>query len=157
MKQNKVFDVLSQHQFFKGMEPSQLEVLSRGATNKSYGAGRYLAYEGERAEFFFLLLEGKVEILIDGGRGKQTLQTLGPGEIFGWSWIFPPYRWSFDARAVEPVKVLALAGKTLRQRCEQDPALGYQLMKRFARIMVARLRATRLQVLDVYGLEQEKC
>lgn len=157
MKQSETLNTLSQHLFFKGIEPSQLEILASKATIRSYPAGRYLAHEGEKAESFFLLLEGKVQILIDGGKSKQSIQTIGPGEVFGWSWIFPPYRWNFDARATEPVKVLVLSGKMLRQRCEENSSLGYQLMKRFAGIMVARLRATRLQVLDVYGQQKEKC
>lgn len=151
MNQTETLAILSQHRFFKNMESDQLEALSKEAQTKSYQKGRYLAHEGEVADAFFILLEGKVEVLIEGGQGKRSLQTIGPGEIFGWSWIFPPYRWNFDARATEPVKVLTLAGKALRERCEKDPHMGYQLMKRFAGIMVSRLRATRLQILDVYN------
>lgn len=89
------------------------------------------------------------------GWGKRVCKRLGRvRSLVGRG--FSPYRWNFDARAAEPVKVLALAGKALRDRCDQDPRLGYQLMKRFAEIMVSRLRATRLQVLDVYGRKNGK-
>ena len=151
MNEKETRGILSEVRFFKGMDSSQLDALAEKAETKSYAQGKYLAHEGDDADAFFLLLEGKVEILIDSGQGPRRLQTIGPGEIFGWSWIFPPYRWNFDARAVDPVKVLALAGKSLRKRCEQNPEMGYHLMKRFAGIMVSRLRATRLQVLDVYA------
>jgi hypothetical protein len=76
---------------------------------------------------------------------------LGEGEILGWSWLIPPYNWHFDARAVELTRAIALDGKCLRNKCEQDHDLGYELLKRFAHIMEQRLQATRLQLLDVYG------
>ena len=83
-------------------------------------------------------------------RGPVVIETLGPGEVLGWSWLFPPYRWHFDAQAVEPVRAVALDGGCLRGKCEEDPRLGYELTRRFAAIMMDRLQATRLRLLDVY-------
>jgi CRP/FNR family cyclic AMP-dependent transcriptional regulator len=80
-----------------------------------------------------------------------VLQTLEPGEIVGWSWLFPPYRWNFDVRALEPLGAIAFDGACLRGKCDRDPALGYTLMKRFARVLSERLGAARLQLLDLYG------
>jgi CRP-like cAMP-binding protein len=77
---------------------------------------------------------------------------LAAGEVLGWSWLIPPYHWKFDARAIEQTRALALDGKCLRTKCEEDHDLGYELLKRFAQIMEERLQATRLQLLDVYGL-----
>jgi len=85
-----------------------------------------------------------------GHRGPITVETLEDGDIVGWSWLFPPYRWRFDARAVETTRAIALNGKCLRTKSEQDHDLGYELLKRFARIVEERLQATRLQLLDVY-------
>ena len=84
-------------------------------------------------------------------RGSAIIQTLGEGEVLGWSWLVAPYRWRFDARVVEAVRAIALDGKCLRGRSEEDHDLGYELMKRFAQVMEQRLQAARLQLLDVYG------
>jgi hypothetical protein len=71
--------------------------------------------------------------------------------VIGWSWLFPPYRWHFDGRALSSVRATSFDGACLRGKCDQDPALGYELMKRFARVFSERLRGTRLRLLDVYG------
>lgn len=108
--------------------------------------------EGEEANQFFLVREGKVaiEVFVEG-RGPLTIQTLSIGEILGWSWLVPPYQYRFDARAVDVVRAIALDGKCLRAKCDGDARLGYELLKRFAVVMTQRLEATRMQVLDVYG------
>ena len=87
------------------------------------------------------------------GRGPITLDTLGAGEVLGWSWLFPPYRWHFDAQTVEQTRAIAFNGECLRTKCDADPHLGYALMQRFAHIMMQRLQATRLQLLDMYGIQ----
>jgi CRP/FNR family transcriptional regulator, cyclic AMP receptor protein len=87
------------------------------------------------------------------GRGPITVETIGPGEILGWSWLFPPYRWHFDGRAVEGTRAIAFDAKCLRLKCEEDHDLGYELVKQFAHVMMERLQATRLRMLDVYGTQ----
>ena len=79
------------------------------------------------------------------------IETLDAGDVLGWSWLFEPYQVRFDARAVETVHAIAYDGACLRGKCEADPVLGYELIKRFARIMTERLQATRIRLLDVYG------
>jgi CRP-like cAMP-binding protein len=91
-----------------------------------------------------------IEVAAPGSR-PITVETVGAGEVVGFSWLFEPYVWQFDARAVEPVTAIALDGVCLRGKCEEDPRLGYELMRRFAAVMTERLQATRLQLLDVYG------
>jgi CRP/FNR family transcriptional regulator, cyclic AMP receptor protein len=81
-----------------------------------------------------------------------TIQTLGVGEVLGWSWLFPPYRWLFDARTIELTRAIALDGKCLRAKCDEDHHLGYEMVKRFAQVIIERLQASRLQLLDVYGV-----
>jgi len=83
-------------------------------------------------------------------RGPLIILTLGEGEILGWSWLFPPYQWKFSARALEDTRAFAADGKCLREKAERDHALGYELLKRFARVVEERLEATRLQLLNVY-------
>jgi len=83
-------------------------------------------------------------------RGALTILTLGEGEILGWSWLFPPYRWKFSARTLEPTRVFAIDGQCLRAKAEQDHELGYELLKRFAYVVEDRLEAMRLQLINVY-------
>jgi len=84
-------------------------------------------------------------------RGAVVIETIEAGEVVGWSWLFPPYQWHFDARAVSLVRATSFDGVCLRGKCETDPQLGYDLMSRFAQVMIRRLQWTRLRLLDVYG------
>ena len=96
--------------------------------------------------------EGRVALqLFAPGRGAMTFRTVGPGEVFGYSWIAPPYRWTYDGIALERVRALAMDAACLRAKCETDHDLGYEIMKRFMPVLTERLHATRLQLLDVYG------
>jgi CRP-like cAMP-binding protein len=85
-------------------------------------------------------------------RPVLPIQTLGEGDVLGWSWLYPPHKWQFGARALEPTKAIVFDATRLRARCETDHELGYELMKRFAHVMTQRLTATRLQLLDVYAV-----
>ena len=144
--------VLAEHPFFQGLAPEYLRVLVGCASNVRFEAGQQIFREGEEANEFYLIRHGKValEVYVPG-RGSITIQTLGVGEILGWSWLVAPFQWRFDARAVELTRAIALDGKCLRTKCEDDPRLGFALLKRFAHVMTERLQATRLQLLDVYG------
>jgi CRP-like cAMP-binding protein len=84
-------------------------------------------------------------------RGAVVIETLEAGEVVGWSWLFAPYRWHFDARALSLVRATSFDGACLRGKAESDPKLGYELMSRFAQVMIRRLQWTRLRLLDVYG------
>jgi CRP/FNR family cyclic AMP-dependent transcriptional regulator len=144
--------ILREHAFLRGLDPGYLTLLVGCATNVRFGAGEYLFREGDAADHFFLVRDGRVAIEIAGApRGSIVVETVDPGDVVGFSWLFEPYRYQFDARAVEPTRAIALDGVCLRGKCEEDPSLGYDLTKRFARVFVGRLRATRVQLLDVYG------
>ncbi len=145
--------ILAVHPFFKGLEPQYLKLITGCASNVRFDAGTYIFREGEPASQFFLIREGKVALEIHGAqRGPITIETIETGEVLGWSWLFPPYRWHFSGRAIEPTRAIALDGVCLRTKAEEDPRLGYELMKRVAQIMMERLQATRMQVLDVYNV-----
>lgn len=148
-----VADLLREHPFFHDLDEDDLGFIAGCGKNVTFPAGSYIAREGEAADMFYVIRRGKVAIETFIPQGKPLiLQTLKEGEIFGWSWLFPPYLWTFDARAMDgDVHCIALAGSCLREKCEQDKELGFDLMKRFARILSDRLLATRLQILDVYG------
>ncbi len=144
--------LLAEHPFFHGLEPSYIEILNGCASNAKFDGGEYIFHEDEEADRFFLIRHGKVALEIYVPSGPLTIATLGEGEVLGWSWLVSPYRWRFDARAVEMVRATVLDGKCLRSKCDEDPALGYELMKRFVHIVEQRLQATRYQLLDMYGV-----
>jgi len=143
--------ILAKHPFLKGLEPRHLKILVGCASNVRFNAGQFLFHEGEEANEFYMIRGGKVAVQIQGAeRGPITVQTIGEGDVLGWSWLIPPYRWRFDAKALELTRAIALDGKCLRTKSEEDHDLGYALLKRFAGIIVERLEAARLQLLDVY-------
>ena len=144
--------LLAEHDLFRGLDDRYVTLLTGCAANVRFDDGAFLLREGEPADRFFVLREGRVALEIRApGRGPIVIQTLGHDDVLGYSWLFPPFRWRFDARAIEPTRALALDGQCLRGKCDEDPVLGYELMKRFAGIALQRLQATRLQLLDVYG------
>ena len=137
---------------FAGLAPEHLELIAGCARNTAFDAGATILREGAPADTFYVLRRGAValEIAVPGG-GELVIETLGPGDTLGWSWLFEPYRWHFDVRATEPVGAVAFDGACLRGKCEQDHDLGYELMRRFAGSLLRRLQSTRVQLLDVYG------
>lgn len=144
--------LLAEHEFFRGLPPEAIRLFTQCASNVRFDAGQYLFREGGDADRFYAVRHGRVAVEVHvPGRGGVTIQTVGPGEVLGWSWLFPPYRWHFDARAMEPTRALAFDAVCIRQKCEADHDLGYELMKRLAQVVTERLEASRLQLLDVYG------
>ncbi|KHK93731.1 Crp/Fnr family transcriptional regulator [Novosphingobium malaysiense] len=144
--------ILASQAFFADFPAEFVELLAGCARNQHFKAGEYLIREGDPADRFFLVRQGKVALEITApARAPVIVTTLGEGEIVGVSWLIPPYRAEFDARAVEPVRAIGIDAKCLRGKCEADHHLGYEMMKRFLPVMVKRLHATRLQILDVYG------
>lgn len=147
-----IHDLILEHPFFKAIPTKYLETIAGYGKNLHFKKGELIAKEGDDADFFYLLRSGLLSIEVHlPAKGSHVLQTLRPQEIAGWSWIYPPYQWSFDLKAIEAVSVIALDGKSLRKICESDHELGYYLMKEFAKIMTNRLKAARLQLLDIYG------
>lgn len=144
--------IIGEHPFFAGIDTAYLRLISSCATNVRFEPGRYVLRHGESAERFYLLRHGRAVLeLSAAGRGTLTFQTIGPGELIGVSWLIPPYRWTYDAKALELIRAIAVDAACLRGKCEQDHHLGYELMKRFMPVLIQRLQAARLQLLDVYG------
>jgi CRP-like cAMP-binding protein len=122
------------------------------ARNVAFDPGELLLREGEPAATLYLLRRGRVGIEVHAAdRGTVIVETVGAGGVVGWSWMVPPYRWSFDARALEPVGALALDGVCLRGKADADPAFGYALVQRIASMLLDRLQGTRTRLLDLYG------
>jgi len=142
--------ILAAHPFFKGLAPHYLRLAVGCAANVRFKPEEFICREGEEANEFYLIRDGRVALEVPvPGRGPHIIQTLEPGDILGWSWLFPPYHWDFAARAVKLTRAIALDGKCLRTKCEEDHDLGYELLTRFSSIILQHLQATRLQLLDM--------
>jgi CRP-like cAMP-binding protein len=137
---------------FTGMSADHIELIAGCAVNRVFEDGEHLLREGEHANSFFVIREGSValEIFVPQG-GALLIETLHDQDLVGWSWLVPPYRTQFDVRANGTTHTIAFDGACLRGKCEQDPVLGYDLLRRFAPVIVERLQATRLRLIDVYG------
>lgn len=145
-------DLLAETPFFKDLDPAYRSMLAGCGMNVVFRAGDFLFRENDPADRFFLIRAGKVALEIAvPGRGPVIIQTVQEGEVLGWSWLVPPYRMQYDARAVELTRAIAFDGACIRKKCEEDPKLGYEFFKRFVVLIVQRLSALRLQLLDVYG------
>ncbi len=145
--------IIAEHPFFAGLDNGFTKLMVGCASNVQFKAGTYIFKEGEPANTFYLIREGRAAVEVSAPQHKPIIiSTLGVGEILGWSWLLPPFQWKFQARAVEDTRSIALDGKCLRTKCEENHDLGYEVLKRFAQIMEQRLEATRLQLLDVYAV-----
>src|SRR5262245_20976013 len=144
--------IIAAHPFFSDLAERHIQSLTACAANVRFAAGTHIFREGEPANFFYLIREGRVAIEVSAPPRKPIIvQTLSDGDVLGWPWLVWPCQWRFDARAGEPVQAIAYDGKCLRARCEEDHDLGYELLKRFVQVIAQRLEATRFQMLDVYA------
>jgi CRP/FNR family transcriptional regulator, cyclic AMP receptor protein len=145
-----VEQLLARHPFLEGLSPHQIRLLTDCAMVVKFQAGEQIFTEGDPANRFYLIHQGKVALeSYTRDKGFTPIQTIGAGEVLGWSWLFPPYYWHFDARAVEPTVAIFFYGTPLCNECEADHDLGYELMKRMAEVMMSRLQATRRKLLNL--------
>jgi CRP/FNR family cyclic AMP-dependent transcriptional regulator len=152
MVKETIESLLSKHEFLAGMSPAHLEFVAGCGSNVRYDAGEYIYREGEPADQFLLIRRGKVSLeIFVPGRGPLVIETIAEGDVLGWSWLFPPYRRRFDARALEVTRAISLDGACLRAKCEEDHDLGYDIVMRFSQVVIQRLQATRLRLTDMYG------
>jgi CRP/FNR family transcriptional regulator, cyclic AMP receptor protein len=136
---------------FRTLADEHRDVIAGCGQTAVFEDGTYLMRENEAANAFYVIRTGAVALeTFVPQRGAVVIETLHEGDLLGWSWLFPPYRTAFDARAVGEVHALRFDGACLRGKCDSDPALGYALLKLFAGVIVQRLQNTRLQLLDVY-------
>ena len=150
--ESEIAQTLLKHPFFEGFEPAFVHAISAKGVETRFGVDDLLAREGTEAELFYVVLEGKVALEIGSGdRPLLTVQTVGPGEVLGWSWLVPPHRWRFDARAVKPSRVVALDAEVLRRTLRTHPTWGFQFMVRFMPVLAERLENTRVQLLDIHA------
>ena len=138
--------ILAAQPFFKGLSGRQIDLLFANAMPVEFPEGKPIFHEGQLANRFYLILDGEValESPSAGNDGEASLiQTIGAGDVLGWSWLFPPYYWHFDARAMKPTTAIFIYGTRVRELCENDHDLGYELMRRTAEVVIGRLQSAR--------------
>jgi CRP/FNR family transcriptional regulator, cyclic AMP receptor protein len=144
--------VIKEHPFFQDFPEDQLSFITGCAKNVQFPEKHFIFLEGDPANEFYFIRSGAVSIeMVIPHLGPTTVQTIGEGEILGWSWVSPPYRWHFNAKTLKRTRALVFDAKCLRAKCEEDHDFGFEMLKRFANIITERLDATRLQLLDIYG------
>jgi CRP/FNR family transcriptional regulator, cyclic AMP receptor protein len=145
-------EALAAHPFLHGLSHDHLAVLADTACDVTFPARHRLFEDGGSANRFWLLQSGHVTLdLHVPGQGRMKIETIGMGELLGWSWLFPPYRWAFGAVAASPVEAFEFDARAVRGCCESDPALGYELTTRLARVLARRLQATRIRLITAAG------
>jgi CRP/FNR family transcriptional regulator, cyclic AMP receptor protein len=139
------------HPLFQALPPEHISLITSFASVQQHPAQGRIFVHDQDADAFYVVQSGKVTIEVPSLGGEPlAIQTLGADSILGWSWLLPPYRWLFDARADVPTTVVAVDGKRLREACERDPALGYRILKLFAALMAERLNAARVTAMRHY-------
>ncbi len=152
MNQQSIKDYLSSHAFFSGLDDDFLQFVSDSATEQRISKGDVLFRQGERADKFYLLRNGRISMQIPALVGPTLeIQNLGENQILGWSWLIPPFRWHFLARAQEETDLLEFDGSAILARCEEDPKFGYELFKRFTALMSERLDVARQKMMDQWN------
>jgi len=143
--------ILAAHPFCSGLNDNYIDLLTGCAKNVRFDENEMIFREGDEAGWFYLVREGSVALeIVSRSHEPLTLQTLSEGDVLGVSWLTAPYRWLFDARARTPVRAIALDARCLRGKCEADHDLGYQLMSHLSELLVRRLQAARMQLMDLY-------
>lgn len=141
---------LAGHQFTRGMADEDIAALAGVASHVRMPARHRLFEEGGTADRFWLIQAGRVALDMHvPGRGRVVIETLGMGDVIGWSWLYPPYQWRLGAVTMQPTQAFVIDGAKVREMCAADPGFGYELTRRFLALVVNRLQATRSRLLDL--------
>lgn len=138
-----ILEEIAGHPFLQGLQAEHLSLLAECAMRSHFARDEQIFRVGDPANRFYLLQKGKVALESSSHGGVKTLQCIGAGDVLGWSWLFPPYTWHFDARTMEPTEAIFLYGTRVRERCEANHDLGYEMMKRTASVLIDRLISVR--------------
>jgi CRP-like cAMP-binding protein len=154
MDRSKLEANVAAHPFLIGMGAHHIRLLADCAIRTEFERDHVIFREGETANRFYLIEAGKVALESSTDAEKAVaIDNIGDGDLLGWSWLFPPYVWHFSARAVEPTTAIFFYGTVLRDYCEKDPTLGYELFKRMSEVMTRRLQSARTRLLQAYAGE----
>ena len=152
MPTSDLITYLRAHSILRALSDDQLAVVAARAGVRRLAAGDVLFRAGDQATRFYIVRDGSIRVGVPAINGPDLeVQQLGPGEVLGWSWLIPPYRWTFEAQAVRDSTLVEFDGESLRRACEQDPVLGYAVMKIFAELMSSRLQAARTRMMEAWA------
>lgn len=148
--------ILKEHPFLHDLKQEHFNIILGCASNVRFREQEIIFHEGDEANKFYLIRHGQVAVAIPtSSHSSITIQTIHEGDILGFSWLIPPHKARFLCRAVGDTRAIAFDGKCLREKCEKDHDLGYELLKRLTKVLSARLQSTRLQLLDLYERNKE--
>jgi len=143
---NNISFRVGQHPFAKPLSEAALKVISHGAREEVFAPRQVILRPGEPANRIYLIEEGQVAIEShDPGAPNRPVQTIGAGNVLGWSWLFAPFMWRLQAQAVEPTRTICLDGAHVLVQCEADPKIGYEIMKRVSQVVIERLHSLATQ------------
>lgn len=145
-------ETLPEHPLFKGLGVDFRKILAECAMRADYEAGDTVVEAGEGANGFYLIIRGSMDLEAPGHRRGNRVQTLGEGDILGWSWLFPPYYWHFNAVARDSVQTIFFYGSRLRQQCDRNHDFGYELVKSISRILIGHLQINRKKWIEAATL-----
>jgi CRP/FNR family transcriptional regulator, cyclic AMP receptor protein len=146
-----------EHPFLQSLDAYQREDIVDYARPMFYAAGTRIFAEDGPADQLWLIEQGRVALdLRVPGHGEQVVETITAPNVLGWSWLYPPYRWHFGAMALEDTTAIALDAELVRERCDRIPAFGYAVLRGFTPIVIDRLQAARLKVLDLYAAPAQR-
>jgi CRP-like cAMP-binding protein len=149
----KLTKTIAEHRFTSELNPRYLHLLSECSALERFAAQQMIFEEGSVADRFYLIHTGLVALqTFVPGHGITTIQTLAAGEVLGWSWLVPPYRWHFSAMALEPVEAVSICAPMLKDRMEENHDFGYAILTRMGPVMLERLQSTRMRLLEAYGM-----
>jgi CRP-like cAMP-binding protein len=144
---------IAAHPFLLGLSEHHVRLLADCATRVAFEADGVLFRERETANRFYLIERGEVLLETNTVAGKSVvIDTIGNGDLLGWSWLFPPHLWRFTARASEATTAIFFYGTILREYCEKDHTLGYELLKRMSEVMTRRLQLARAKLVETQGV-----
>jgi len=151
MNNKPLSDLMEVHPFFEGMDREHVDYIAGCAQNKRFKAGDFMMLMGKDADEFYMIRSGRVAVEMDAGNRTYTVQTVGEGGIIGWSWLHPPLSVRYDGRVMEDVSVFAFNAQCVRDKCDADPTFGFTITRRFMKLVVERLMATRVQLAELYA------
>jgi CRP-like cAMP-binding protein len=147
-----ILDQILEHPFFETFPPQLFEDVAICAETMVFDTDELIYRQGDEADAFYLIQNGRIALELPAGhQGILIIQTIGEGEMLGWSWIFPPYRRQFDARSLRSSRAIVLQAECLRRQCQSNHHLGHELYRRFSQAALTSLQAARFQLLDLYG------
>ena len=150
---NSVEDLIADHPFLSALPPQLLDIFSDCASLRGFASGQQIFHEDGDADHFYLILSGQVALeTFVPGCGMVAIQSLGPGEPLGWSWLFPPHQWHFSAATLKPTEVISFDAAALRKKAEAHLEFRAELLARITQTLVQRLQGTRMQLIDLYGM-----